>query len=320
MHEQIIVDASEITLSKLASDYSDEDKARALFESWRWPNGVCCPFCGNDDVYKINVRKTNNSPARAGVYCCAGELRQFTARVKTVLEDSKISYSKWIMAIFILCSSKKSVSANQMHRMLGVTYKTAWFMCHRIRHAISSNSMTPKLGGIVEVDECFIGGVGDAKTKILRKTPVVALVERGGNMRTSVVSNVTQKNIGRVLSECVSKNASVHTDENTAYKNPLKEWSEHHKVVHSKYEFTKRLPDGTKVSVNSAESFFSLLKRGVHGSWHHVSREHLPKYAEEFAFRWNHRNITDGERTKIAAQCFEGKRMTYNQVTLASNP
>jgi transposase-like protein len=167
------------------------------------------------------------------------------------------------------------------------------------------------LNGTVEVDETFIGGKGETKTTHLRKTPVVALIERDGNMRTAVVSTVTQKNLGKVLNEMVSKDAIMHTDEHQAYPGPLKAWKAHHTVVHSKYEFSRPLPDGTKAGINTCESFFSLLKRGVHGSWHHVSREHLPKYAGEFGFRWNHRKITDGERTVKAVEATEGKRLTY---------
>jgi transposase-like protein len=313
MKTNLKLNPEEINLISLAQNYADEDKARALFESWLWPNGPVCPRCKCDDVYKLTARETSKNPVGSGVYKCAACRRQFTARVGTVLEDSHVPFSKWVMALFILCSSKKSVSANQMHRMIGVTYKTAWFLCHRLRHAVSTNWNAPKLTGAVEADETFIGGKGETKTKHLRKTPVVALIERGGNMRTAVVSNVTQKNLGKVLNECVDKSAVMHTDEHPAYANPLKQWKAHHTVVHSKYEYSRQLPDGTKAGINTCESFFSLLKRGVHGSWHHVSREHLPKYAAEFAFRWNHRKITDGERTIQMALATAGKRLMYRQ-------
>jgi transposase-like protein len=233
--------------------------------------------------------------------------------VGTNFEDSHIPISKWLMAMFILCSSKKSISAHQIHRMIGITYKSAWFMCHRIRYAMGTNANSPKLSGTVEVDETFVGGKGTKETTMMRKTPVVALIERNGNMRTAVVSNVTQKNLGKVMNECISKDATLHTDEHGAYRNPGKEFKAHHTVVHSEYEFSRSLPDGSKAGINSCESFFSLLKRGVHGSWHHVSREHLPKYAGEFAFRWNHRKVTDGERMVAVVGAVEGKRLTYRQ-------
>lgn len=212
----------------------------------------------------------------------------------------------------IICSSKKSVSSNQLHRMIGVTYKTAWFMTHRIRFAMTPNHFAePKLTGTVEVDETFVGGKGDRTTKSARKTPVVALVERGGIARVKVVASVTQKNLGAALHECVDKSAVVNTDEATAYVNPLKLWKQHNTVVHSKAEYKRQNADGSISSTNTAESFFSLLKRGVYGSWHHVSREHLWRYSNEFAFRWNHRHATDGERFEKLIPCIEGKRLTY---------
>lgn len=153
--------------------------------------------------------------------------------------------SKWLMAMFILCSSKKSVSAHQMHRMIGVTYKTAWFLCHRIRYAMGSDANTPKLDGVVEADETFVGGKGDQRTVSQRKTPVVALIQRDGPMRTAVVSNVTQKNLNKVIGECVAKSAVVHTDEHAAYVPALKDHKKHETVVHSKYEYARRNADGT---------------------------------------------------------------------------
>ena len=312
------LEADEINLISLAQDYSDEDKARSLLESMRWPNGPVCPHCKNQaktgkSIYTIAPKPTSKSPGRKGLYCCGACRKQFTVKVGTIFEDSHIPISKWLMAIFILCASKKSISAHQMHRMLKVTYKTAWFMCHRIRYAMGPDASAPKLTGTVEVDETFVGGKGEAKTAFKRKTPVVALIERDGKMRTAVVSNVTQKNLGAALNQYVSKDAILNTDEHGAYRNPGKEFKAHNTVVHSRYEYSRILADGTKAGINSCESFFSLLKRGVHGSWHHVSREHLPKYAGEFAFRWNHRKVTDGQRMVNAVEATEGKRLTYRQ-------
>jgi transposase-like protein len=199
--------------------------------------------------------------------------------------------------------------------MLKVTYKSAWFMAHRIRYSMTPEMpLTKLLKGVVEVDETYVGGKGDQRTVSVRKTPVVALIERGGNMQTRVVSNVTQKNLGQVLNECVSRDATVNTDEHLAYRNPLKAWKRHDHVSHGRYEYSRHNPDGTVSGINHCESFFSLLKRGVYGSWHHVSREHLPKYANEFAFRWNTRHDTDGERMETAIGMVQGKRLTYKQV------
>jgi transposase-like protein len=309
----------ELNLITLAQEYSSDEKARAFLESKLWPNGPVCPHCKNDGKAKPNSKlepkEGSKSAVRKGVYFCGACREQFTVTVGTIFEGSHMPIGKWLMAIFILCSSKKSISANQMSRMLKVQYKTAWFMLHRLRHAVSPESpLTNLLKGEVEVDETFVGGKGFRCSQSRRKTPVVALIERGGNMQTRVVSNVTQKNLGQVLHECVSKDADVHTDELPAYRNPLKDWKSHSTVVHSHHKYSRRNPDGTVSGINHCESFFSLLKRGVYGSWHHVSREHLPKYANEFAFRWNTRGQTDGERMETAIGMVTGKRLTYRQV------
>src|SRR5258708_2688650 len=158
------LEAEDLTLVTLAQDYSDEDKARALLESWRWPKGPVCPHCKHDEVYKITPKA--GSKTRKGVYCCGACRKQFTATVGTIFEGSHIPISKWLMAIFIMCTSKKSISAHQLHRMLKLTYKTAWFMAHRIRHAMNPELPLGKLlTGTVEVDETFVGGKGDRRTK-----------------------------------------------------------------------------------------------------------------------------------------------------------
>jgi transposase-like protein len=308
-------DADELNLIKLAQEYSDEDKARELLERLRWPNGAICPHCKNDGATKPNSKLTpkagSKAAVRKGVYFCGACRKQFTVTVKTVFEGSHIPISKWLMAWFIICASKKSISAHQLHRMLKLTYKSAWFMAHRIRFAMGDEGQ--KLGGIVEVDETFVGGKGETRTKFIRKTPVVALIERGGKAKTRVVSSVSQNNLGKVLHECVDKSAVVNTDEHTAYKPALKGYAGHDTVNHSKDEYHRVNADGTISTTNSAESFFSLLKRGVYGSWHHVSREHLPKYADEFAFRWSNSKMTDGARMAAGIPLVEGKRLYYHQ-------
>jgi transposase-like protein len=309
------LEADELNLSKLAKEYSDEDRARELFESMRWPNGKpICPFCKFDEAYKITSKEgtKKQNKARAGLYCCAACRKTFTATVGTAFEDSRLPISKWLLAIFIICSSKKAVSAAQLSRMLGVTYKTAWFMAHRIRFSMADDSKT-KLSGVVEIDETFIGGVGDPKTKLSRLTPVMALIEQGGKMKARVVPNVSYKNLGRVLREEVQKDAVICSDENTAYHHVNKEFKAHHTVNHSKYEYILKTTDGISAGTNHCESFFSLLKRGVHGAWHSVSREHLPKYVNEFAFRWNTRKLSDGQRMANFMPLIDGKRLMYNR-------
>ena len=312
-------DAEDLNLVTLAQEYSDNDKARELLESWRWPNGPVCPHCKNDGkakaIYAITPKKTSKAPARKGVYKCGACRKQFTVTVGTVFEASHIPISKWMLAVFILCSGKKSTSSHQMHRMLNVTYKTAWFMTHRIRYAMGiGDSVVPPLTGTVEVDETYVGGKGERKTKVIRKTPVVALIQRNGDMRTKVVPNVTQVNLLKIINAEVDKSATINTDDSAVYRKQLKDFAGHDVVNHSDKEYVIRKPGGRLAHVNSCESFFSLLKRGVIGSWHHVSREHMPKYAGEFEFRWNTRRISDGARMVRAIESVEGKRLTYREV------
>jgi transposase-like protein len=319
----------DINLVTLAQEYSDEDKARGLLESIRWPKGAVCPHCKHGETYKIVAKENSKVKARNGMYCCASCRKQFTVTVGTIMEDSHIPLGKWLMAIFILCSSKKSISANQLHRMLKVTYKTAWFLNHRIRHGVSPDT-TPgdMLKGIVEVDETYVGGKpqslpgqrikGTGYRKDSNKVPVVALIERDGDVKTRVVSNVTQKNLRSFLQDNIEKGSVVNTDQSMVYHTivyPIikPEGGKHEVVNHRKLEYARHNADGTVAHVNTCESFFSLLKRGVYGSWHHVSREHLPKYVNEFSFRWNTRAQTDGKRMETAIAMSVGKRLTYRQ-------
>ena len=309
-------ETEELNLVTLAQEYSDEDSARALLESLRWPNGPICPHCGFNEVYTIAARSSRSGKARKGVYKCAACRKQFTVTVGTVFESSHIPINKWLLAVFLMGASKKAMSAHQMHRMLKVTYKTAWFMCHRLRFAMEQENLEGgKLQGTVEVDETYVGGKGDRRTTVLRKTPVVALIERNGHMRTTVVANVTQKNLKEAIKECVDQGAVINTDDSGVYRNQLQAYARHDVVNHSAKEYVLKNADGSKAHVNTCESFFSLLKRGVVGAWHHVSREHLPKYAGEFGFRWNHRHVSDGRRMVKVVESIEGKRLTYRQTT-----
>ena len=308
---QMTVEAS--VLTKLVQAYADEGKARELLEAWRWPNGPVCPHCqnaGDKRISKLEAQSTRPSGVRPGVYFCGACRQQFTVTVGTVMERSHVPLSKWLMALFLLCASKKSLSANQIHRMIGVTYKTAWFLCHRIRFGMTPDPRAEaKLTGTVEVDEAFVGPKGK------RKTPVVALVERQGLARVKVIASVTQKNLGAALGECVSREAVVNTDEHPGYKSPLKHWKEHQTGNHSRGEYPRQNPGGSRTSTITAESFFSLFKRAIIGAWHHISLEHLPRYANEFAFRWNTRQDSDDERLERFAQWIQGKRLTYRQVS-----
>jgi transposase-like protein len=307
------VKTDDSVLTELRQAFADEAQARQLLESWRWPNGPVCPHCqnaGEKPISKLEAQTTSRNGVRAGVYFCGACRRPFTVTVGTVLERSHVPLSKWLMALFLLCSAKKSISANQIHRMIGVTYKTAWFLCHRIRFGMTPQpGAAAKLQGTVEVDETFVG------PKDQPKSAVVALIERHGLAQVKVIASVTQKNLGAALSECVSPEAIVNTDEHPSYKQPLKQWKAHQAVNHSRGEYHRQNPDGSSTSTNTAESFFSLLKRAIIGAWHHISREHLPRYANEFAFRWNTRHDTDSQRLKRFIHWIAGKRLTYRQVS-----
>jgi transposase-like protein len=303
----------EITLSTLAAEYLDETKAREYLERMRWPSGPVCPHCQSVGGYVLKPRAGSKTPVRAGVYKCKTCWRMFSVTVGTVFEGSKIPLSKWLLAFFILGASKKAISSHQLHRMLGVTYKTAWFMSHRIRHAMNPElPLGRKLAGVVEVDETFFGRKSDVKHSKSSKSCVAALVERGGEVRTRVVASVTQKNMGSAIRELVEAGAVINTDNHKAYAN-LKESRTHDVVSHGKGQYTLKTPSGRTAGINHCESFFSLMKRGMVGAFHHVSREHLPRYCDEFAFRWNTRKLSDGERFERAIALTGGKRLKYRE-------
>lgn len=311
------LNGDEINLVKLAQEYSDNDKARELLESLRWPNGPMCPHCANDGkskaIYTITSRTDSKRPSRKGLYKCGACRKQFTVTVGTIFEDSHIPIGKWLMAIFLLCSSKKGMSAHQLHRMLDMTYKTAWFMAHRIRFAMGEGPLAALIKGTVEIDETYVGGRGESRTLAIRKTAVVALVQRKGKVRTKVMSTVTQRNLRSCLNECAPAETIINTDKAGVYIGLNKTFQRHDVVDHSKYQYALKNADGSSAHVNTAESFFSLIKRGIMGSFHHVSREHLHRYASEFQFRWNNRHIEDGQRMEIAIEQVAGKRLTYRQ-------
>jgi transposase-like protein len=333
LYFRIKLDEEDLNLITLAQQYSDEGKARALLESLRWPDGPVCPHCKCKEVYKLTPKPPKPSRAqprkqREGLYCCSACRKQFTVTVGTIFEASHIPISKWMMAVFLVCSSKKGMSAHQLHRMLKITYKSAWFMCHRIRYAMTSGPLAEMLKGVLELDETFVGGkprFGDLQVahrggfrKSSSKAPVVALIQRNGDVRTKVVANVSQKNLHQFVNANIAKGSVVNTDSFSMYHTLL--WpiysvgnGRHDIVNHKRNEYARRNDDGSVAHVNTCESFFSLIKRGIYGSFHHVSKEHLPRYCNEFGFRWNTRRTTDGERMKTAIAMADGKRLTYRQ-------
>lgn len=291
-----------------------EDQARETLERIRWPNGVTCPHCGRIDGHT----KLQGKAHRAGVWKCNnGCARQFTATVGTVMEGSHISIRHWLMAFSILCSAKKSVSALQMQRQLGLgSYRSAWHLCHRIRFAMSRNPLKGLLDGVVMVDESFIGGKPRPMKGVKRKggptgkrTTIVALVERGGRARSWPIADVTANTLQDAIRDNVKPSAAIQTDQLMSYKGVGKWFAGGHQTVnHAKFEFARG-----DVSTNEAESFFALLKRGITGSFHSVSKQHLHRYCSEFSYRWSERKTTDADRTVKALTMIEGGRLMYKE-------
>lgn len=297
-----------VNFATIAKHFADEDAARDLLEQVRWPNGTICPHCGViDTAYKITPKP--GSKTRKGLWKCKDCRKQFTVTVGTIFHGSRIPLHKWLMAIYLMCASKKGVSAHQLHRQLEITYKSAWFLAHRIREAMDESPLAEMLSGVVEADETYVGGKkrgGKRGRGSENKTPVAALVQRGGDIRAKKVERVTAATLKTNIRENVEPGAHIMTDELRSYRGLDKEFASHQTVAHSAREYVRG-----DVHVNTAESWFSLLKRGVYGTFHHVSDTHLDRYLNEFAFRWNHRDSTDGERTVSVIRNVAGKRLFY---------
>jgi transposase-like protein len=266
-------------LPELMPYLADEAKARELFERIRWPEGPVCPHCGSRKAYKVQSAK-----ARPGVYKCATCRKQFTATVGTVFEGSHIPLSKWLYAVFLMCSSKKGVSAKQLERELNISYKAAWFMCHRVRYAMTQPALAGKIGGgenaVVEADETYIGGKAENNKhkgyKAKPKPIVVALIDRKGDTRTFPVPNSRRGTLQYLVKRNVESTAHIVTDGHKSYRG-----LEHHFAGHAWVDHDKQFVRGL-IHTNFAESYFSLLKRGIFGTFHHVSEQHLPRYLREF--------------------------------------
>ncbi|MCB2074207.1 MAG: IS1595 family transposase [Novosphingobium sp.] len=298
--------------------FTDADKAREHLEAVNWPDGPVCPHCGEYE----NVHRLQGKSHRAGLIQCNSCLKNFTVTVGTVFERSKVPLNKWLLATYLLASSKKGMSAHQLHRMLGVTYKTAWFMCHRIREAMKDDGSEPMggFGKTVEADETYVGGKvgnrhaskrhGSKKLSPFKdKQPVVSLVEREGRVRSFHVANVNATTLRHVLVTNADRGSWLMTDEHAGYKKVGKEYVGHGVVSHSTGEYGR----AGVFHTNTIENFFSIFKRGIIGVYHHVSEAHLSRYTTEFDFRYNTRSITDGERADAILSGIVGKRLTYRR-------
>ena len=302
--------------------FQSEEEARAYLESVRWPDGRVCPHCGASD----SATKLSGKAHRPGLYQCNACREQFSVTVGTVFERSKIPLHKWLLASYLLCSSKKGMSAHQLHRMLGVTYKTAWFMTHRIREAMKNDNPDP-IGGpgeAVQADETYFGKVEKPRDKTTRGRPytksgktgpankraVVSLVS-DGQARTFHVQRADAQTVRDLLVRNASRKSALHTDESRIYVKVGDEFASHQTVNHSAGEYVG--PDGQ--TTNAVENYFSIFKRGMVGVYQHCAEKHLQRYVTEFDFRYNRRTVSDLERATEALKGIEGKRLTYRRTS-----
>lgn len=303
--------------------FHNEEAAYARLESIVWPNGPTCPHCGNADAARIY--RIKGKTARLGLHTCGECRKQFTVKVGTVFESSHVPLHKWFQAAHLLASSKKGFSAHQLHRTLKVTYKTAWFMAHRIREAMREADLAP-LGGsgkIVEADETYFGSKDVIKKRTIRgkaahssKRSVVALVERGAKVRAFHVDRADQITVAQIVRENVAQETRLHTDESRLYHTALEYVADHRTVHHASGEYVRG-----DVHTNTVEGYFSIFKRGMKGTYQHCGERHLHRYLAEFDFRYNNRiarGINDDVRANKIIQGIVGKRLKYRDSLPAS--
>jgi transposase-like protein len=301
--------------------YHDEEAARLYLQESRWPEGVYCPFCGALD----DIKPVGGASMGEGWFYCPACQDKFTVRVGTVLERSHIPLHKWLLAFRLMASSKKGISAHQLHRTLGITYKSAWFMAHRIREAMTDTDPAP-LGGegkIIEADETYYGRAGDPKDSEFvsgkgwqrkggdEKMVVMTLVERGGKARSVHIDRANSAELNKVLVAKADERSKLMTDDWRAYDRPGRRFASHETVNHSAKEYVRG-----EAHTNTVEGFYSIFKRGMKGVYQHCSEKHLARYLSEFDFRYSHRvrlGIDDATRTALAIRGAEGKRLTYRR-------
>jgi transposase-like protein len=304
--------------------FHDEAKALAHIEASRWNGKPVCPHCNSERVRRMEGK------TQAGMFLCNDCRDKFTVRTGSVMERSHVPLHKWLLATHLMAASKKGMSAKQMERMIGVTYKTAWFLCHRIREAMDGANPAGPMGGYgktIEADETYVGGKVSNKhadkrghdpvarrkhlgPRLSEKQAVVSLLERGGNVRSFHVAKVTGPLLRSVLVTNVDRGSWLMTDEHSGYVGVGKEFVGHGSVAHSKGEYGR----AGVFHTNTVENFFSIFKRGVIGTYHHLSEAHLHRYCAEFDLRANTRDMTDGERAAVILKGGEGRRLTYRRI------
>lgn len=308
-----------------APHFQSPEQAREWLEKQRWPEGPVCSHCGT-------INSAYRNKAKPGYFRCAesGCRKDFTVTTGTLMERSHIALNKWLMAFYMMSSSKKGVSAHQLHRALNVTYKAAWFMCHRIREAMREGGLdgSGPLGGsgkIVEADETYFGPTAEPKISKQRKgrpykvgsrgprdkRAIVSLVERGGNVRSFHVAVADKETVQKIVVENIAQESRLHTDESRLYFGADQHFASHETVKHSAKEYVRG-----DVHTNSAEGYFSIFKRGMKGVYQHCAEKHLHRYLAEYDFRYNHRvalGFSDIDRTKVAISRIGGKRLMYHQ-------
>lgn len=292
--------------------FNNEDAARAHFEAIRWPDGRVCPHCGAMD----NSTLLKGKSTRPGLYKCKDCRKPFTATMGTVYERSHIPLHKWLLATHLMVSSKKGISAHQLFRMLGFgSYRTAWFMAHRIREAMRSGDLSPmgSGGGIVEVDETYIGNIPGRKARggSQHKMKVLSLVSRSGEARSIKVEVVTVKDVVPILQRNIAREAHVMTDDHGIYRGLKHVFADHSIIGHGYGEYVRG-----NVHTNTIEGYFSIFKRGMRGIYQHCAEKHLHRYLAEFDFRYTNRaacGIDDTARAIIALRGTVGRRLTYER-------
>jgi transposase-like protein len=301
--------------------FSTEEAARAYFERIRWPNGPVCPHCGSAE--RIYIRTPNErTRTRAGLYKCGTCEDTFTVKVGTVMESSHVPLHKWLIAFYMMCASKTQVSALQIQRQLEIgSYRSALFLCHRIRYALKDAAPSALLKGTVEADETYVGGKvrGRGRGYVKNKAAVVSLVERGGNVRSHVVERVSGDGITKLLKANVDAAAHLNTDQSPVYTEAGKGFASHDVVNHSAEEYARNDAEtGRKATTNTVEGFFGNSKRSIDGTHHHISKKHAHLYFSELDYKYNTRNITDGARTAGGIKKMEGKRLMMYRPKAAS--